>query len=559
MSWWLDEVPDSLLDGVSTFDPFFDDRLALPVADEPVANVLRDHGVRLERLEAHVFREQVAVATTESTPPVATASAPAVAPIACPVAGCGNRTGLLQQESRHLAKHIASRTHVESALALGSPDQLRLGLGFCGCGEQGSGVTERTVMVDIAKCLGARRFEVASHFERLAAVPFCAHIACLRVRRTSADSALLEARERAAEALADAFNDDGTRKRRRDRLRGDRAVALALGEAPFASPGVCYVFYDTTANQLRVQQALPADPAQTAFHVAHVARAHRWEHIVHFDDQTHTLWQSHVPVAEVGFVDTFVVVDARVQTSLHVDVGVCQLDGPTRQLLFNNITSGDWLLCAGRSDGWLELRCCDDVGNLIALPLSHLQLHSARVYDRDAPPSLLLASEGRAASLTSSDARALQHFHPAAVEPAKLKLEMLCRCSGWHLVRPGGATSTDARLAQALADVEALQRENARLREQIARRGDAQADVTLAPSALRSKAEVEAWMRETGRRFCFYQSSTGDEVLVLCVRTASAFVHCKIKRTKSGGFLCAREVHANSLSALVTKLNLDSI
>jgi len=381
----------------------------------------------------------------------------------------------------------------------------------------------------------------------------------MRVRHSGADSALHGARERAVQVLADAFNADGTRKRRRDRLRGDRAVAIALhGEHPFASPGACYVVYDTAANQLRVQQALPTDPT-VAFHVAHVARAHRWmEHIVHFDATSHTLWQTHVPVAEAGFVDLFVLVDPSLVPSLPVDAATREIGGPARALLYDKISSGEWTLCAGRSDGWLELRCAGAVGDLIALPLSHFQLHSARVYDRHAPPTLLLASEARAASLTQSEARALQHFHPTPPEPTALALEMLCRCSGWHLVtrsQPSAEVSTSARLAQALADVDALRRENERLREQVAARRCSQVvdtDAVFAPAALCSKAEIEAWMATSSRRFALYQREAN---VVLCVRTKAAFAHCKIKRTKTG-FLCAREVHAQTLSALLAKLNL---
>ena len=177
-------------------------------------------------------------------------------------------------------------------------------------------------------------------------------------------------------------------------VRGDQTVAIEFAaNTRFATPGVCYLLLDHERGQLRVQQERPTTGGGAHFHVAHVARMHRWhERVVHFAPSRHELWRSHVAVADHGFVDAFVLVHAGI-------VLPRTLDADARHALFERIACDEWLLCAGRSDGWLELIRRDDLdaagatlAHLLPLPLSHLQPHAVRLYDARARPSLMLMS-----------------------------------------------------------------------------------------------------------------------------------------------------------------------
>jgi hypothetical protein len=222
-------------------------------------------------------------------------------------------------------------------------------------------------------------------------------------------------------------------------------VAVAFGRDKFSTPGAVYVVFDATTNQLRVQMKRPEiDGKPTSFHVAHVARMHRWmKHVLHFAPHRHKLWDSHVAVADSGFIDAFVLATA-------ADVGdIDNVDD--RERLYQRLASGELALCAGRSDGWLELVPVGEVArqsSRIALPLTHLQPHTFRRFDAQAQPSLPLVSE-RQAPLPQFDVR-MQHYAPCAVHTAStiVKLEMLCKCSGWFLVASGGAGGDDDDAAQ---------------------------------------------------------------------------------------------------------------
>jgi len=417
---------------------------------------ISSHAHRIARLEDAVFvphgREQQSAA-----PSTAPAAPPAL--ISCPL-DCGNSYGIdaSKYHPRDLQRHARSRAHVEAALQL-VPGTFERDLAFCAC----SGTAAAYVTVDLVECLGAQRI---AELPKLFAAPdvatqrLCTNRPCLRLRRPSdgGADALIAARKSAAELLARlVFNVDGSRKRSRrrhsedpDELRGDQAVAIEFaGAAPFSTPGVCYVVFDGDKNQLRVQQARPqAD----VFHVAHVARMHRWlEKVVHYAPARHRFWQTHVGVADTGFVDAFVVVHANVPLS-------AELDGDARRMLYENIACDEWQLCAGRSDGWLDLVRRADLAtmpHLIALPLSHLQPHAVRLYRAEQRPSLMLVSDTAAAPLRAGDVR-LQHYLPTHVSSRELKLELLAKCSGWHLV---------AKRESTVAALEAHQRDVAEHRD----------------------------------------------------------------------------------------------
>lgn len=143
-----------------------------------------------------------------------------------------------------------------------------------------------------------------------------------------------------AAAAAEFDNDDGV-------LRGDQTVAIEFGRR-FSTPGQCYIVLDQAKNQLLVQLERPSR-SSTMFHVAHVARMHRWmcvmpyrlfgfilmrcefyrEKVIHYAPNRHEFWNTHVAVADAGFVDAFVLVHPNVPVRPNAETG--DIDAQTRQ------------------------------------------------------------------------------------------------------------------------------------------------------------------------------------------------------------------------------------
>jgi hypothetical protein len=436
---------------------------------------------------------------------------------------CINRTGVDDKSpARDVARHVRSRMHVEAALKLKSNTIHDVtGIDYCSCLSR-----EEEINVDIAAALGVQRNrDIVEFFQSAAAHNqlFCAHKTCLRVispASAAALDALVGARRQAVEFLSSfVFSSDGSRKRRRHVLpgsrqsrsngsppssngsppadgeaRGDQTVAVEFAAARFNTPGVCYLVFDAERSQLRVQRERPAN---APFHIAHVARMHRWmEHVVHFAPRRHQFWNTHVAVADSGFVDAFVLVHPRLAVS-------AEFDAETRRALYERIVAEDVVLCAGRSDGWLELvRACDltsdtALSHLIPLALSHLQPHSFRLYDAEAQPTLPLISEASANAVAPSLDIRMQHFAPQRVATTSLKLEFLCKVRGWQLVVAGAYD--DAALAYQRCVVD--------------KQEDAAATLSTFLSIVELEAESQLALDAAAARKCAIEALSQAEVL----------------------------------------------
>jgi hypothetical protein len=445
---------------------------------EVLEHTCAEHATRIDRLERIAFgaiaESAAAFSHSDDNDDLlqalrATDRSPTSPPLAsttmlikqrCPMDECINRTGVDDKSpARDIVRHVRSRMHVEAALKLKPSTIHHDSVDFCVCETRDDSVT-----VDIAAALGVQRNkEISSFFLDASAHQqvICARRSCLRVvppDSAAARDAFASARRRAADFLVSfVFSSDGSRKRRRqikqsshrgntdgaasgggdspegDELRGDQAVAIEFA-ARFSTPGACYLVFDAKLSQLRVQRERPAASGNSPFHVAHVARMHRWmEHVVHYAPRRHQFWHTHAAVADAGFVDAFVLVQPRVAVPASLDVDA-------RRQLYERIVSEEVVLCAGRSDGWLELvRAADladdkSLAHLIPLSLTHLQPHSFRLYDADAQPTLPLISEASANAPTPTFDVRLQHFAPQHVATSWLKLEFLCKVHGWQLV-----------------------------------------------------------------------------------------------------------------------------
>jgi hypothetical protein len=553
---------------------------------------LRDHERRLKQLETHVFFSSSSASTSqpEHAPPppppppfhqhhlhpgAAASTTTAVTQTGCVVSGCLNRTGLTATSPpNHLLRHLRSQSHFDAAL------QLRSGVDdavvFCEC------VGMPSVEIDVAKTIGEKKGIacVKLAFEKVNFVRLCASKACLRIVRPEDPAALLEAR-RVARLLLGPQQERVLKRKKisstttnaddESTMRGDQAVAIAFaGGRAFHSPGAVYLTFDAAANQLRVQLERPS--ASQPFHVAHVARTHRWmKQVTHFAPSVQQLWGSHVAVADTGFVDAFVLV--------HPNVPLAELDiagASARELLHERICCDEWLLCAGRDDGWLELiRAADlpSMPHLVPLPLAHIQPHQFRALDANAfPPTLPLMSTSAPLDVPVDDR--LQHFAPLPLDCDGLQLEMLCKVTGWYLV---AQTVLQAEQAQAVDDervagfdqllpiaelvathqrIDAIERENALLR----RRLDIVAPAAT-PEARRPQldvltvASVEEAERALGTRsFVLYRRAREKDSnrIGLCMRLADgALAHGRVMRRADGSFTCVREMIARTLEELI--------
>ncbi len=432
----------------------------LPSMWPTTGEILANHETRLSALEErvrspmHVVAAAAAASSASSSPPSSLLlGSSASGEPRCPFAACSNRTGFLVNGGRqappsHTVKHVKSKKHVEAALSLAGAHRDLL---VCACQPPTAPTTldPQPYLSDVYRAALAP----------IAKITICTHRACMRlVVANAADlAALRDAVDRAKRGTgrkrafvnrsdddADVHvdvdaDDDHDDDHGDDELRGDQTVAIEFGAVKFQTPGAVYVLYDAARNQLRVQMERPA--TNQPFHVAHVARMHRWmTHVIHLSPQHQQMWTTHAAVADAGFVDAFVVVSARVGLG-----APAALTESARQALHDGIASGRLVLCAGRSDGWLDLLPRDDVGAAhIALPLAHLHPHTIRMFDANAQPSLPLLSTPTARAVAGAatfDVR-MRHFAPKAVAGTELKLEMLCKMSGWHLVA-GELVSTD--------------------------------------------------------------------------------------------------------------------
>jgi hypothetical protein len=398
-----------------------------PQSAEVIGARLDNHERRLEVLESASLSPS-SRATSSTSPPLSLPSL-SMSAAACPL-GCGNMTGLgLKAPPTDLRKHIQSIAHVEAALCLLPPALFNASdpsARLCVCDAQLPPVT-----VNLERVFKSRGNSDA--FSPAIDGQFCQNRVCLALKSIS--PAMRAAIDSTQAQLRTIYHPDGSRVRptKRRTFEGDQTVAVAFAADKFSTPGAVYVVFDAANNQLRVQMKRPT---VSTFHVAHVARMHRWmRHVLHFAPSHHKLWDSHVAVADSGFIDAFVIASSS-------DIG--DIDSAAdRELLHTRIASGELVLCAGRSDGWLELVQATSATERtrIALPLSHLQPHSFRRFDAQARPSLPLLSDSHAAPLSQPFDVRMQHYTPCQVSigSGMVKLEMLCKCGGWFLVAPSTA------------------------------------------------------------------------------------------------------------------------
>lgn len=573
MSVWSEDEQLFRDTSVSIDDGLFDDAV-FPTSQ------LRDHERRIKLLESHVFFSSASASTSQpdsapsppTLPPQSLSSTTAVvAQPGCVVNGCMNRTGLTASSPpNHLLRHLRSQSHFDAALQLRSGAADDDAVAFCEC------VGMPSVEVDVAKTIGEKKGIacVKLAFEKVDSVRLCASKACLRIVRPADPAPLLDAR-RVARLLLGPQQERVLKRKKTSggadeaALPGDRTVAIAFaGGRAFRSPGAVYLTFDAASNQLRVQLERPA--AAQPFHVAHVARSHRWmQQVTHFAPSMHKLWESHVAVADTGFVDAFVLV--------HPDVplGALDLDGASaRELLHERICCDEWLLCTGRDDGWLELIRAADLPlrpQLVPLPLAHIQPHQFRRFNAAAtPPTLPIMSESEPL-VVPADER-LQHFAPRAIDSPGIKLEMLCKVTGWYLVAQSVQHAEQSRAvdAERIAGFEqllpiaelaathqrlgAVERENELLRQRLSVAAAA-ASARRPSLAVLTVTSVDEAERALGtRNFVLYRRAREKDAnrIGLCMRLADgALVHGRVMRRADGSFTCVREMIARTLEELI--------
>jgi hypothetical protein len=559
--------------------------------------LLQAHDARLRHIEDRVA----------AVPAPVSVSAVAPQQLSCAVRGCPNRTGLeARTPPRDLVRHMQSRSHVDAALGF-LPELLKTTWLACECASPDAD-SRLPVSVVVADVLSGRSAAVRDVFAAAGVVELtlCRVKSCLRIvlpRDAAAAAAVLDARRRAAELL---LASDGGRKRARvsqqpspptdhdsRTVQGDQTVAIAFAaDQRFDTPGAAYVLLDAVRNQLTVQMVRP--PLDRPFHVVHVARQQRWmEHVIHFAPRVHALWQTHVAVADGGFVDAFVL--------LHPQIGASAASiesAAFRRELHERIACDEWLLCAGRDDGWLELVRRDDLGalppTLIPLPLSHLMPHTVRLYDAAMRPALPLMSDAVPHAVAS-----FERFAPRPDSSGHVTIEMLCKLHSWLLVAPSAAApvsvasleeavathravgvdamaslvetirveseTTQARAAIAanersaavLAEVERLRAENAALQLElhVVRNPVPRPLPSAQPyfcAAATSTAEAERELLARRHPFLLYRKNGDARKLRLCMQLPDgAFVHSNIEIGADGTHSCVRQVTAATLEELL--------
>jgi ankyrin repeat protein len=204
---------------------------------------------------------------------------------------------------------------------------------------------------------------------------------------------------------------------------GDYPVCIV---SVISSPGVCYLI---RANNLIVAvRGRPAD--DKPFLIADVARLQRWmPHITHYNGQK--LGVNAVPVAMHGFVDRFV-------------VALCEVpragDNIDFDELYSLLMSNELVLCAGRLDGWYELRQQNELNErCVPLDMQLCSMFSGRVFDPSAA-SMFLAS-GELIECNVNETRGETSF-PFAPQLPQLDdndavlLELMFKLEQWQHVKP---------------------------------------------------------------------------------------------------------------------------
>jgi hypothetical protein len=201
---------------------------------------------------------------------------------------------------------------------------------------------------------------------------------------------------------------------------GDFAVALA---SSLNRIGQCYVFLQ--GGMLTVVAEPPSDGRP--YKLVDVARPHRWmKHITHFDPSKQKIGGNVIPVAMHGWHDKFVIARCDEALARNFDALCAQLE------------EGELVLCAGRSDGWYELRHRDqlDAGCIPIKFEGHLELGPMCLFDESSNTMLLANGESEPLDLDKQPHGAkLAHFPPIPADAnGAVLLEMLFQTRQWQTV-----------------------------------------------------------------------------------------------------------------------------
>jgi hypothetical protein len=209
-----------------------------------------------------------------------------------------------------------------------------------------------------------------------------------------------------------------------NRRFGDYPVCIL---STIASPGGGYVVREN--NAAKAVRERPSD--DKVFLVADVARLQRWmPHITHHNGQQ--LGVDAVPVAMHGFVDRFVVALCDLPRDAEDEIDFDELH--------SLVMSSELVLCAGRSDGWYELRRQNELDDgCLALDMDLCTMFAGRVFDPGA--SNMFLATGELADCDVNETRAGASF-PFAPPPPQLDdndcvlLELLFKIEQWQRVVP---------------------------------------------------------------------------------------------------------------------------
>jgi surface antigen len=214
-------------------------------------------------------------------------------------------------------------------------------------------------------------------------------------------------------------------KKRRHGNIGDETAAVL--STTVKGPGVWYIIM--IENELRAVAELPADV--TFYYIVDVARLHRWlPRIIHFDSIKHTIGSNVIPVAMHGWLDKFVIARCGVELA-------CDFERARDMLMV-----GKLVLCAGRSDGWYELRFCDHVEGRIPLEIKgHFVIGRMRVFEESRRTMMRANGESEPLNLDEQRHGVSLPFFPAVpsdVGDDAVLLEILCMVTHWQAVHVGG-------------------------------------------------------------------------------------------------------------------------
>jgi hypothetical protein len=205
--------------------------------------------------------------------------------------------------------------------------------------------------------------------------------------------------------------------------QGDYPVCIV---SVISSPGVCYLI--RVNNVIVAVRERPGD--DKPFLIGDVARLQRWmPHITHYNGQK--LGVNAIPVAMHGFVDRFV-------------VALCELPRANDNIDFDELhsllMSNELVLCAGRSDGWYELRQQNELDErCVPLDMQLCTMFSGRMFDQSAASMFLASGELIECDVNETRGEASFPFAPQLPQLDDndvVLLELMFKLEQWQHVKP---------------------------------------------------------------------------------------------------------------------------